>query len=241
MLLLAWELASRARLLNPQFFPPVSDILATFFALWASNVFPGHLVATLSRMAVGYGAAAVLGIGLGLVMGRWRGVSDLFEPLVEFCRPMPPVALIPVLILLVGIGDEMKILIVLFASIFPILLNTIDGVRSVHPTLLDVARTFHFSQVDLLRKVILPAALPQIVAGLRISLAIALIVALVSEMVGATSGLGYFVLQAQRGLRMRDMYATIVLLALLGYTLNGVFLLAESRILAWHRASTGQA
>ncbi len=239
-LLVAWELASRTRLLNPQFFPPVTDILGTFFSLWANNVFPEHLAATLRRMAAGYGAAAVLGIGLGLVMGRWQGVYDLFEPIVEFARPMPPVALIPVLILLLGIGDDMKIAIVVFASVFPILLNTVDGVRSVHPTLIDVARTFHFTEADRLRKVIFPAALPQIVAGLRISLAIALIVALVSEMIGATQGLGYFVLQAQRSLRIRDMYAAIVMLALLGFTLNGLFLLAESRVLAWHRASTGQ-
>ena len=209
-------------------------------ALGGANVFTEHILATLSRMAVGYGLAAVLGIALGLVMGRWRAVYELFEPLVEFVRPMPPVALIPILLLLLGIGNEMKIALVAFASLFPILLNTIDGVRSVHPTMLDVARTFRLSRPDVLRKVILPAALPQIVAGLRISLAIALIVALVSEMVGATEGLGYFVLQAQRGLRIRDMYAAIVLLALLGYTLNALFLLVEARVLAWHRASTGQ-
>ena len=238
--LLLWELASRTRILNPQFFPPVTDILGTFVALWRNNVFPQHLAATLTRMAIGFGIAALLGIGLGLIMGRWRGVYDVFEPLVEFLRPMPPVALIPVLILLVGIGDEMKVIVVAFASLFPILLNTVDGVRGVHPTLLDVARTFHFSELATLRRVILPAALPQIVAGLRISLAIALIVALVSEMIGATAGMGYFVLQAQRGLRIRDMYAAIVMLALLGYALNWLFLLFEARLLAWHRASTGQ-
>jgi ABC-type nitrate/sulfonate/bicarbonate transport system permease component len=239
--LAAWEVASRTRMLTPQFFPPVTEILGTFISLWQNGVFLPHLAATLWRMAVGYGLAAGLGIGLGLLLGRWRGLHDLFEPLIEFARPMPPVALIPVLILLLGIGDEMKIAIVAFAAFFPILLNTIDGVRGVHPTLLDVARTFRFRAADLLRKVILPAALPQIMAGLRISLAIALIVALVSEMIGATQGLGYFVLQAQRGLRIRDMYAAIVMLALLGYTLNGLFLLLEARILAWHRASTGQA
>ncbi len=238
--LAAWEIASRTRVLTPQFFPPVTEILSTFVALWQNGVFLPHLAATLWRMAVGYGLAVILGIGLGLLLGRWRGLYDLFEPLIEFARPMPPVALIPVLILLLGIGDEMKIAIVAFAAFFPILLNTIDGVRGVHPTLLDVARTFRFRAADVLRKVILPAALPQIMAGLRISLAIALIVALVSEMIGATQGLGYFVLQAQRGLRIRDMYAAIVMLALLGYTLNALFLLLEGRVLAWHRASTGQ-
>lgn len=245
-LLALWEVASRQRWVNPQLVPPVTDILATFGALWTDKPFPeqtfvAQTFATLWRMAVGYLLAAVLGIGLGLMMGRSQAVADLFNPLVEFLRPMPPVALIPLLLLLVGIGDQMRLIVIVYASFFPVLLNTVDGVRAVHPTLLDVARTFRVSRHDLLRRVILPAALPQIVAGLRISLAIALIVALVSEMVGATNGLGYFILQQQRSLRIRETYAGLVLLALLGFALNALFLLAESRILAWHRASTGQS
>jgi ABC-type nitrate/sulfonate/bicarbonate transport system permease component len=245
-LLVVWEAASRTRLLNPQLVPPVTDILATFGQLWTDRPFPQQTfvtqtVATLWRMAVGYVAAAVLGIGLGLLMGRSRAMADLFSPLIEFLRPMPPVALIPVLLLLVGIGDQMRLIIITFAAVFPILLNTIDGVRSVHPTLLDVARTFRFRGLDLLRRVIFPAALPQIVAGLRISLAIALIVALVSEMVGATNGLGYFILQQQRGLRIRETYAAMVQLALVGLVLNALFVALEGRVLAWHRQSTGQA
>ncbi|HLI26063.1 MAG TPA: ABC transporter permease [Chloroflexota bacterium] len=245
-LLVVWEAASRTRLLNPQLVPPVTDILATFGQLWTDRPFPQQTfvtqtVATLWRMAVGYVAAAVLGIGLGLLMGRSRAVADLFWPLIEFLRPTPPVALIPVLLLLVGIGDQMRLIIIAFAALFPILLNTIDGVRGVHPTLLDVARTFRFRGLALLRRVIFPAALPQIVAGLRISLAIALIVALVSEMVGATNGLGYFILQQQRGLRIRETYAAMVQLALVGLVLNALFVAVERRVLAWHRQSTGQA
>jgi ABC-type nitrate/sulfonate/bicarbonate transport system permease component len=245
-LLVVWEAASRTRLLNPQLVPPVTDILATFGQLWTDRPFPQQTfvtqtVATLWRMAVGYVAAAVLGIGLGLLMGRSRAMADLFSPLIEFLRPMPPVALIPILLLLVGIGDQMRLIIITFAAFFPILLNTIDGVRGVHPTLLDVARTFRFRGLDLLCRVIFPAALPQIVAGLRISLAIALIVALVSEMVGATNGLGYFILQQQRGLRIRETYAAMVQLALVGLVLNALFVALEGRVLAWHRQSTGQA
>ncbi|MBX5492612.1 MAG: ABC transporter permease [Chloroflexi bacterium] len=245
VVLVVWEIASRTRLVNPQLVPPVTDVLSTFGQLWTDRPFPNQTfvtqtVATLWRMAVGYVIAAVLGIGLGLVMGRSRAVADLFSPLIEFLRPMPPVALIPVLLLLVGIGDEMRLIIVAFAAFFPILLNTIDGVRSVHPTLLDVARTFRFSGADLLRRVILPAALPQIMAGLRISLAIALIVALVSEMVGATNGLGYFILQQQRGLRIRETYAAMVQLAVVGFLLNALFVAVERRVLAWHHQSTGQ-
>lgn len=244
-LLALWELASRTRLLNPQLVPPVTDILATFVTLWTDKPFPEQTfltqtVATLWRMAVGYLIAATVGIGLGLLMGRSQAIAALFEPLIEFLRPTPPVALIPVLLLLVGIGDQMRLTIVAFASFFPVLLNTVDGVRGVHPTLLDVARTFRVGRLDLLRRVIFPAALPQIVAGLRISLAIALIVALVSEMVGATNGLGYFILQQQRALRIRETYAGLVLLALVGFTLNALFVLAEARVLAWHRQSTGQ-
>ena len=235
-LLATWELLSQRRLINPVLFPPVSTILARFVALWADGTFAIHLLATLRRMLLGYALAAVVGISLGTLMGFSRGVHASVAPLLEFLRPLPPVAMIPPFLLILGIGDQMKIAVVVFGCLWPILLNTIDGVRGVHPTILEVAKMYQFSPARTLRAVVLPSALPQIMAGLRTSLAIALIVALVSEMIGTTQGLGFLVVQAQRGFRMADMYAGIVLLAIVGYTLNHGFLLLESRLLAWHRA-----
>jgi len=235
-LLLIWEAASQLKLVNVVLFPPLTTVLGRFFALWADNTFPMHLLPTLRRMLLGYAMAAALGISLGTLMGFWSAVYDRLSPILEFLRPLPPVAVIPAFVLFLGIGDEMKVAIVLFGCFWPILLNTIDGVRGVHPTIVEVARMYQFTTARTLRSVILPAALPQIMAGLRTGLAIALIVALVSEMIGATQGLGFFIVLAQRGFRMPDMYAGIILLAILGYTLNRGFLLVESRLMAWHRA-----
>ncbi len=241
LLLAAWETASRAGLLDVRFFPPVSEVARRFVDLWARNVFPGHVLATLQRMVLGYALAAVVGIGLGLLMGYWRGLYDRLELLLELLRPLPPVALIPAFILLIGIGDEMKVALVFVGAVWPILLNTVDGVRGVHPTIIDAARMYHFGTARILRHVVFPAALPQIMAGLRTSLAISLILALVSEMIGATAGLGQFILVAQRGFRTTDMFAGIMLLAILGYALNRLFLLVERRVMAWHLERTGQA
>ena len=240
-LLAVWETLSQLRLVNVVLFPPVTTVLGRFFALWADSTFPTHLLPTLRRMALGYAIAAALGISLGTLMGYWRGVADRLAPLLEFLRPLPPVAVIPAFVLFLGIGDEMKVAVVLFGCFWPILLNTIDGVRGVHPTILEVARMYQFTTPRTLRSVVLPAAMPQIMAGLRTSLAIALIVAIVSEMIGATQGVGFFILLAQRSFRMPDMYAGIILLAVLGYTLNRGFLLLESRLMAWHLERTGQA
>jgi NitT/TauT family transport system permease protein len=234
VLLLAWEALSQLKLVNVLLFPPVTTILGRFFALWADNTFVANMVPTLRRMLVGYVLAAAVGISLGTLMGYWSGVYNRLAPLLEFLRPLPPVAVIPVFVLFLGIGDEMKIASVLFGAVWPVLLNTVDGVRGVHPTIVDVARMYQFKTIRTLRSVILPAAMPQIMAGLRTALAISLIVALVSEMIGATEGLGLFIVLSQRSFRQTDMYAGVFLLAVLGYSLNRAFLLIESRLMAWH-------
>lgn len=236
LLLAVWETLSQLKLVNVLLFPPVSTILARFLTLWTDNTFPSNLLPTLTRMLLGYALAAGLAIPLGTLMGFWCGVYDRLEPLLEFLRPLPPVAVLPALVLFLGIGDEMKVAIVLFGCFWPILLNTVDGVRGVHPTIVEVALMYQFTTARILRSVVLPAALPQIMAGLRTGLAIALIVAIVSEMIGATQGLGFFIVLAQRGFRIADMYAGIVLLAIVGYLLNRGFLLIEAHLMAWHRA-----
>jgi ABC-type nitrate/sulfonate/bicarbonate transport system permease component len=240
LLLVIWETLSQLRLINVLLFPPVTTVLGRFFALSADNTFLANLLPTLQRMLLGYAMAAAVGISLGTLMGFWHGVYDRLEPLFEFMRPLPPVAIIPVFVLFLGIGDEMKVASILFGCVWPILLNTVDGVRGVHPTILEVARMYQFTTRRTLRSVVLPSAMPQIMAGLRTALAIALIVALVSEMIGATQGLGHFIVLSQRSFRQADMYAGVFLLAILGYTLNRGFLLVESRLMAWHLARTSQ-
>lgn len=239
LLLVAWQFSALYVLDTPTW-PPVTRILAAWYENTADGTLPGHLLATLWRQMLGYGLAAVLGIGLGLVMGYFRPVYNLFEPLVEVLRPIPGPAYLPVLVLFVGIGHEMKVVLIMVASFFPILLNTYSGVRSIDRVQLDTARTLGLTTLQTFRELVIPAASPQILTGMRISLAISLILAILAEMIVSSDGLGYFTLLAQRTFKIPDMYAGIFTLALFGYVLNRIFLLCEARLVRWHVESTGR-
>jgi ABC-type nitrate/sulfonate/bicarbonate transport system permease component len=238
-LLLFWEFSALYLVRTPTW-PPVTLI----FQAWIANVLDGtlplHLVATLWRQMLGYGLAIVLGVSMGLAMGYYRPLYNLFEPLVETIRPIPGPAYLPILVLFVGIGHEMKVVLVLLASFFPILLNTFSGVRSIDPVQFDTARTLGLSTLQTFRELVIPAASPQILTGMRISLAISLILAVLGEMIVSNDGLGYFTLLAQRTFRVPEMYAGIFTLAMLGYILNRGFLLIESRLIGWHHESSGR-
>jgi NitT/TauT family transport system permease protein len=222
-LLAAWELVARAGWVNPLLFPALSKILASFFNLIASGEIPGQVARSMERAAAGYLLAAAVCIPLGIVMGLSDGVHRALEIVVETLRPIPPPVVIPVAMLFLGIGDGMKIFVIFFSCAWPILLNTIDGVRGIDRLLVDTARTFGLKRGQTIVQVVLPAAAPQITTGLRISLSITLILVVISEMVGSSDGIGYFILNAQRRLKIDQMYAGMIALALLGYFLNQAF------------------
>jgi ABC-type nitrate/sulfonate/bicarbonate transport system permease component len=237
---LLWEAAGRGGWIHPLFFPPISRILATLVGIVTSGeIFP-HLAVSLWRAALGYALAAVVAIALGVVMGYWRRAHEAGEITIELLRAVPPPVMIPVAMLFFGIGDAAKVFTIFFTCSFPILVNTIDGVRGVDPVLIRTARTFGLSSRQIVGKVILPAAAPLIMTGLRIATAIALILVVVSEMIGATSGIGYFILGNQRSLNVTKMYAGLFVLALLGYAVNRAFLVVDARLMAWHRGLTRQ-
>ncbi len=169
-------------------------------------------------------------------MGLFKPVHNLFEPLTELARPLPPPALIPVIMLFLGIGEPMKIIVIAFACAFPILINTMDGVRSVEPTFVDTAKTFGRNRYEIILQVILPASLHQIFTGWRVALPIALIVDIVSEMVGSLNGIGRFILLMQRSFDIPEMYAGIFLVALVGYGLNASLRFLNKVLVGWHRA-----
>ena len=198
LLLLGFWQFSALYLMHTPTWPPVTKI----FEAWYENVADGtliyHLLATLWRQMLGYWLAVILGIVLGVAMGYYRVFFNLLEPLVEIFRPVPGPAYLPVLVLFVGIGSEMKVTLILVASLFPILLNTYSGVRAIDPVQLDTARTLGLSTMQTLREVVLPAASPNILTGMRISLAISLILAILAEMIVSNDGLGYFTLLAER-------------------------------------------
>jgi len=234
-LLALWELAVRAEWINALIVPPPSKILKLFFELVVSGQIPEQILVSMKRALAGYLLAALVFIPLGVLMGLLPTVHRLFEVTVEMLRPVPPPVVIPVALLFFGLGDEMKIFVIFFSCAWPILLNTIDGVRSVDWVLLNTARTFGLSWAKTIWQVILPASSSQIITGLRVSLPIMLILVVISEMVGSTDGIGYFVLDSQRRFNVAQMYAGMFTLALLGYTLNQLFNLLQRLLLPWQR------
>jgi ABC-type nitrate/sulfonate/bicarbonate transport system permease component len=233
-LLLLWELAAQAGLMNPLIVPPLSRILRVFSELVWSGQIPLQVLTSMKRAAAGYVMAAIVFIPLGILMGLSQSVYRLLEVIVEMLRPVPPPVMIPVAMLFFGLEDEMKIFVIFFSCAWPILLNTLDGARNVDRVLLSTARTFGLSQWKIIWKVILPACSPQIVTGLKVSLPIMLILVVISEMVGSTDGIGYFILDSQRRFRVAQMYAGMFTLAILGYTLNQLFNFLYKLLMPWH-------
>jgi ABC-type nitrate/sulfonate/bicarbonate transport system permease component len=241
VLLVLWEAASRAALVNQIYVPTVSKIAGELWRLATNGDLARHLGASAIRFAFGYGTAVILGLAIGLVMGYFRAGYLLLEPIIEVLRPLPPPAIIPIAILFLGIENQMKVFVISFACFFPIVVNTIQGVAGVDRVLLDTARTFGLNTREILRKVVLPSASPNIVAGMRISLAIALILTVISEMVAANDGIGFFILDSERAFRIPDMYAGIFTLMVVGYLLNRLFVIFEARTLSWYFGQSRRA
>lgn len=232
-LLSFWEVSSRAGWIVSAYWPPVSQIFAAAIAQLAGGEILLALASTLRRAAIGYMAASVAGIVLGIVLARSRVLRYALLPLIEIVRPMPTPAVIPPLILLLGVDDALKIFIVALASFFPIFSNTFAGVATVDDTLIQTAKTFRTSTVRLLALVVFPATLPSIAAGLRTATSLCLVVAVLSEMIAGSSGIGYYLVETQYAMRPDLMYAAVLYLAATGYALNRIFLALEARMVPW--------
>ena len=248
--LVAWEVATRVA--GSAFFPPPSVIAAAAARLWftgpAAQAFLTDTVyrdvlPSVGRVLGGWLLAAALGVTVGIALGRSRVVIDYIGPQFAFARAIPPPTLIPVFLVLFGIGTTMQIATIVFGALWPVLLNAVDGARSLDPLQEDTARSLRTPVVHRIMLVVLPAALPKIFAGLRLSLSIAVLLMVVSELVGAADGIGYQLLLAQRQFDFPIMWAWIALLGLLGYGLNTLLLAVERRVLRWQpsRASSAPA
>ncbi len=235
LVVLWWVLSARY---PTTYSPALSEIVALFRKLWLFEHARTDLAPSLVNLAFGYSVALIVGVGLGTVLGLAPRLSTALWPTLEFVRAIPGVALLPIFVILLGVGPSMKVTLIAVGAVWPILLNTIDGVRSVEPTLRDVAACFRIPLLTRLRYIVLPAAGPQIFSGARISLSIAVILIVVSEMVGANGGIGYFVRAAERSFAIPEMWSGIIMLGLLGYVLNTLFRIVEAHVLEWHHGMT---
>ena len=232
-ILAALEIAVRIGYVNVALTPSPSVVLAKTAGIIAAGSLWEPLRSTLYLLFTAYLLGSFLAIGFGLLMGRFQPMYDLFEPLIEFLRPLPKPALLPPLILFLGLGDAMKLTVVGMGVFFPVLVNTIQGVRGTDPVQLDVARTLGHSRASALVSVVLPSALPMIFAGLRVSLGLGLILVVIAEMLAGTGGVGYLIIDMQRSFQVANMYAWILILAVLGFALNYLFLQFERKAIPW--------
>jgi len=236
-LALLWELAPRLGLTDPTFLPPLSEVLAAGWAMALNGQLWQHTSVSLGRSLGGLLLAILFAIPLGLAIGWYQRVSSALNQIIELLRNTAPLALLPVFLLLLGIGEVSKVAIVVYACAWPLLLNTINGVRQVDPLLVKSARTMGVSATQLFLKVILPAAVPTIFVGIRLAAASAMLVLIAAEMVGAKAGLGYLIIYAQYSFLIADMYFGIIAITTIGITLNFALERLESHFTAWKPAS----
>lgn len=232
VLVIVWWLASDDS--TDVFWPPLRTILGTFPDVWTAERLRADVLPSLVRLTAYYALAAVAGVALGTVIGSYRRVRAVCEPVLEFLRAVPPPVLVPVITLFAGIGDTMKIAVIASGCVWPILLNTVEGVRAVDSVMSETARSYGITGAARLRHVVLRSASPQIFAGLRQALSIGIILMVISEMTASSNGLGYTIVQFQRGFAVPDMWTGILVLGLLGFLLSVVFRLVERRVLGWY-------
>ena len=235
-----WEVLVRSGTLEFQFLPAPSAIAGGARDLLSSGDLMPNVAHTVRVTLLGWLLASALGIGLGLLLGlsetawRWSMAS------IEVMRAIPPVSLVPVALLLFGFSIRMELVIILFVSAWPVLVNTIAGVRGVRAELLDVARMLHLSPVTRLTKMVLPAAMPSIIVGLRLALSLSLVLAVVAEMIGNPNGLGNALVAAQQALRPEEMFAYVFAIGLLGVGLNAAFTYLSSRLIPSSATGAGR-
>jgi ABC-type nitrate/sulfonate/bicarbonate transport system permease component len=216
------------------FFPPLADIVGTFPETWLQGRLTTDVLPSLGLLLAGYVLALVLGISIGVAAGTSRSLRAFLEPPLEFMRAIPPPVLVPILILLAGPGDRMRVLVIATGCLWPVLLNTIEGVRGIDPVLRDAAAAYRLGPVRRLRTLVLRGASPQIMTGARQALSIGLILLVISEMFAASRGLGYATIQFQRSFAIPEMWSGIILLGLIGVVLALVFRAVEGVVLGWY-------
>ena len=232
LLVLVWALATAGE--TNFFVPTPGTLLATFAETWFGDRIVSDVLPSLGRLIVGVSAAIIIGIVAGLLIGSIKWLRDLTEPVLEFFRAIPPPVLVPVLMLLMGITDSMKVTVIISGCIWPVLLNTIEGVRAIDGVLSDSARTYGITGGARIRHLVLPSAAPQIMAGVRQCLSIGLILMVISEMFASSSGLGFTIVQFQRSFAIPEMWSGIVILGLIGVLMSFIFQITERRILRWY-------
>ena len=231
-----WEIVAWLGVFPRKLFPPLEEIAATFVRLTVDGILPHHVFDTVLRLTAGFALAAIVGVAIGIAMGRWRLAEDIFVPLISIGAPIPGIAYAPLFLLWFGLGDRTTVLLVGFVSAFPIIFNTWTGVKSVKEIWIRSAQAMGADNRRLFHHVIVPGALPSILVGLRYALGIMWLTLIVAETISASSGIGYMTMNAREFLQTDVVVLGILVYALLGKLADVLTRLLERRLLAWHPA-----
>lgn len=231
-----WQVSSSAGWVNTAVLPPIDMIVAALWKGLAGGTLLGDIAISLQRAGLAFAAAVLVAIPLGLFMGQVRAVETALDPILQVFRQTSALALYPVFILLLGLGEASKVFVIFWATLFPLLLNTIGGVKQVDPKLLEMARVYGARQLTVFRRVVLPGAVPSIFVGLRLSATTALLLLIASEMIGANKGIGFQVMNAQYNFQIPLMFAAIIILASLGLIANQALVSLQRRLCRWSNA-----
>ncbi|NPV93310.1 MAG: ABC transporter permease [Firmicutes bacterium] len=233
LVLLVWVLGSGLGLWNQYILPPPARTLEMGYQLVAEGLLPKHVAVSLYRVFAGFGISFLIAFPLGVVLGMRGRLSGYFEPILEFIRHIPPLAVIPMLILWFGIGEASKLIVIVLAAFFPIFLNTLNGVQYSDGKLLEVGRTFGFSPREQFVRIILPAALPYILVGMRLGLGYSWRALIGAELIAAASGIGYMILDAEQLSRPDIIIVGVLTIGILGSAIDYVFFKAAGRLTPW--------
>jgi ABC-type nitrate/sulfonate/bicarbonate transport system permease component len=233
-----WQLWAGAA--NSFLVPTASEVAKRAWDVWPTSNFLSEVGASMKRYAVGFAIASLIGISVGLLVGASHAARRTLDPFLECLRAVPAIAIVPAAFVILGVGDASRITVIAFGLCFPILVSTAEGVRGIPLEVRDTASMLHVGSVERVVQIYLPAALPSIMAGLRIAVSLGLVLVIVSEFVSPANGLGYYLIIQQSTYDFPALYAGILFLGLLGYVLNRLFLLVERRVLAWHYGASGE-
>ena len=237
-LLALWEAAARLAIISPRYFPPPTKVGAGLVTHFAEGDLGAETLTTLTRLAVAFALAALAGVPLGLVMGRIRAVREAIDPYIAFLFPVPKIAMLPFMLILLGVGEPAFVLTGAISAFFQITISTLAGVQTMDPRLIDVGHNYGARGGRLFRAVILPAALPSIFTGLRLGLGLALVTIVAVEFITAKSGLGHLVYRHWQMLSTVEMYGAFVLVGALGLLLTRGLGALQRRVLAWQEESS---
>jgi ABC-type nitrate/sulfonate/bicarbonate transport system permease component len=242
LLIVLWEIVSRMKWVDAFFLPPPTAILRTWLYVAISGELFHHVGISLYRALGGYFLAAILGLGFGIIICRFQKAEFFLDPAFELIRPISTLGLVPLMIIWFGIGNGSKIVIVFKACFFPILLNTVSGIKGVNIKLIQAARSLGAGELQLWGKVILPAALPVIFTGMRISTAISMMAIVGVEMLAADSGLGFMIIDAQHVFDTQRMFVGILTLSILGFGMDVIARIVQKHFIGWHpdRSAAGK-